>query len=146
MVDWKRVMIDELRNYRLWQNSLDATNERAREIENMMQSPMGGSYDKTPVMGGASTLEDRWLNGIAEVWLLREAHSATEQRVKQIEQALSLLTDEERLVLELFYIDRPSRHIDELRERLCVEKSQVYRIEERALRRFTHAMIGQIET
>ena len=146
MVDWKRVAIDDLRSYALQKDSLASTKELAESIAKRLQSPSGGGYDREPVMGGCSTVEDRWIAGIVEKELLWEAYETTAQHISRIEHALAMLSDDERLVLELFYINRPRRYIDELCERLCVEQSRVYQIKDKALSKFTLAMFGQLRT
>ena len=143
MVDWKRVAIDDLRSYALQKDSLASTKERAESIAKRLQSPAGGGYDQEPVMCGSSTVEDRWIAGIVEKELLWEAYETTAQHIARVEHGLSVLTDDERLALELFYVRRPARYIDELCDRLCVERAAVYKIKDRALEKFTLAMFGQ---
>ena len=62
-----------------------------------------------------------------------------------VEGGLSVLDDEERLVLDRFYIHRAKGNVGELCERLNVEQATVYRKRDIALRRFTIALYGPLE-
>ena len=55
------------------------------------------------------------------------------------------LTEDERVVLDKFYINRPTRHIDRLCDELHCEKSTVYRLKDSGLKKFTIAMYGILD-
>ena len=59
-----------------------------------------------------------------------------------LDRALGSLTDEERLVLELFYIRRRKDHVGELKQRLGYESSTIYRIKDTALKRLSERLYG----
>ncbi len=65
--------------------------------------------------------------------------------VEQIEKALSLLDEKEKLVLDRFYISPAKGNADRLCDELNVEKTMVYRIKDQALRTFTIALYGLTE-
>ena len=64
----------------------------------------------------------------------------------QVDKALAVLGEEEKLVLDRFYIHRAKGNAGELCERLNVEQATVYRKRDSALRRFTIALYGVTET
>ena len=66
--------------------------------------------------------------------------------VVQVDKALAVLDNEERLVLDRFYIHWTRGNVGELCERLNVEQATVYRKRDSALRRFTIALYGVAET
>ncbi len=66
--------------------------------------------------------------------------------VKLTERGLSQLTDEERRVLERFFIYRGGRHVDDLMEELCYERTRIYELKDEALYKFTVAMYGMPES
>ena len=72
-------------------------------------------------------------------------YKAVSKLVRQIEIALSLLGEDEQLALERFYIHRQEQHVERLCEELGYEKSRVYELKDRALRRFTIAMYGILD-
>ena len=63
-----------------------------------------------------------------------------------VDRALEVLDDEERLVLDRFYIHRAKGAVAELCDRLNLEKSAVYDRRDKALRHFTLALYGVTET
>ena len=63
-----------------------------------------------------------------------------------VEGGLSILEDEERLVLDLLFIRRPKGAIDLLCDLLSTSKSAIYRRRDEALRRFTMALYGALES
>lgn len=66
--------------------------------------------------------------------------------VAQVDKALAVLDDEERLVLDKFYIHRAKGNVGELCERLNLEKTAVYDRRDKALRRVTIALYGVTES
>ena len=66
--------------------------------------------------------------------------------VSVVDRALEVLDDEERLVLDRFYIHRAKGAVVELCDRLNLEKSAVYDRRGKALRHFTLALYGVTET
>ncbi len=65
--------------------------------------------------------------------------------VKRVEDGLSVLTSEERLVLERFFI-RPEKHAaDRLAGDLHLDVKTVYRRKEAAVHKFTTALYGCTE-
>ncbi len=66
--------------------------------------------------------------------------------VSMVEGGLSILEDEERLVLELLFIRKPKGAIDLLCDLLGTSKSVVYTRRDKALRHFTMALYGAVES
>lgn len=62
-------------------------------------------------------------------------------RIRGIERALGDLDEDEARVLDLFYINRIHGASDRLCEILCVERSHVYRIKQRALEKFSSRVV-----
>ena len=62
-----------------------------------------------------------------------------------VDGGLGVLDDEERLVLDRFYIHRGKGNVSRLCEELAVEQSSIYRRRDAALRKFTVALYGCAE-
>lgn len=75
----------------------------------------------------------------------RKRLEAAKTEVAQVERALSLLSETEKKVIYLLYVDRRRRAVDELMEALCYEKSNIYKIRDRALLKLTIALYGAVE-
>ena len=85
------------------------------------------------------------LDNIVERERLKLVYHADRRLVRLIDRGLSALSKEERLVIDLFYIDRPRDYIEELIKRLGYERAQIYRIKDNALYKFTVNMYGITE-
>ena len=141
-MDWKKEAIEDLRNYEALKLSLHNIPEAMEALTEQYLSVKSGMSDAIPVNGGTSTAEDKMINNIAKRERLKHNHAAAAKLLDCIDKALQTLTDNERLVLEKFYINRPKRHIEHLCEVLGYEKTRVYEIADKALMRFTKAMYG----
>ena len=102
--------------------------------------------DATPVMGGGNTREDALLSNMAHREELARTLRQAKAWVETVDAGLAVLDDEERLVLDRFYIRRAKGNVDRLCEELCREKSVVYARRDKALRHFTIALYGLVET
>jgi ArpU family phage transcriptional regulator len=94
------------------------------------------------VQGGGSRIEDRMLSNIVERERLAHTYRAAKRLVELTERGLDGLDERERLVLERFYITPAKNAVPRLSEELFVEKSQVYRIKDDALYKFTICQYG----
>ena len=66
--------------------------------------------------------------------------------VKVVDSGLSVLDDEDWLVLYLCFIHKDKGSINELCERLHIDHRTVYKRRDKALRRFTLALYGALES
>lgn len=139
---WRECAITDLKKYRAMSASLTNIPEKIQILKIRFESVKSGSSDSTPVQGGGSHMEEAIIDNIVERKRLALLYHADRRLVRLIERGLSELSKEERLVIDLFYIDRPRNHVDELAKRLNCEKSQVYRIKDIALYKFTITMYG----
>lgn len=141
-MDWKKAAEDDLKLYNLRMLSLDNISERIATLKASKEGVKACVIDKAPVKGGQSKYEEMLINCIVEIERLSLNYEVTERLIKLTERGLSVLDDEEREVLESFYISGSERCLDVLRERLGYEKSQIYRIKDRALQKYTVACFG----
>lgn len=146
MVNWEKVAIDDLRKYEKMRHSLVSIREKQAALDLQSGVIRSSFRDSEPVSGsGSSGAEDRLISNIVERERLDGNYHAVEKLVAQIDAALAMLDDQERLVLERFYINRCPGYIDRLCGELGYEQAQVYRIKNEAIRNFTRAMYGLIE-
>jgi len=144
-MDWKREAVDKLRCYEAKRTSLERSAEEFCRLGDEMTSIRSAMTDSTPVQGGSSTREDIMVNNIARREELRLARRDAARWVKMVDGALSVLDEDERLVLDRMYIHRAKGNVDRLCEELEREKPTVYRLKDRALRHFTLALYGVTE-
>lgn len=145
-MDWRKMSIERLRDYENRKRALELIPEQIETLEMNFTAIRSASSDSTPVKGGSGNKrEDALINNIAKREELERNLGIAEAEVRITETALATLTDEERTVLYKFFINRPRRHIEELCEQLCYEKTRVYEIKDNALRKFTLSCYGIVE-
>lgn len=145
-MNWKREAIDKLKNYEAHQKALETIPQELRRLEIGYTSIRSATTDSTPISGGGSTREDAMLSNIIHRDELERRLQESKLWVGVVDAALGVLDDEERLVLDRFYIHQAKGAARELCERLNVEQSTIYRKRDSALRHFTLALYGVTET
>lgn len=136
-MNWKQEAIDKLRNYTVRKQSLNTLPAQLEEVQLRQQSLQAA--------GGAGRGRQEAMLLDARVYQeeLERRLEMTRQWVRAVEDALAALTDEERLVLDLFFIHPVPDHIETLCMALGIENPPgVYKRKDRALRRFTMALYG----
>ena len=137
---WKQAAIERLKLYEPKRLSLKSIPQEIRRLELEMQSIRSATSDGSPSKGGGSGREDMYLSNIVR---REELECSLEQAriwVSLTDSALSLLNDEERLLLDRFFI-----HQDRLAGDLHIDVKTVYRRKDDALCRFTVALYGKTE-
>ena len=145
-MNWKREAIDKLKNYEAHREALENIPKEIKRLESAYAGIRSATTDGTPVSGGGNTREDSMLSNIVHRDELKRRLKEARLWVAQVDKALAVLDDEERLVLDRFYIHRAKGNVGELCERLNVEQATVYRKRDSALRRFTIALYGVTDT
>ena len=144
-MNWKREAIDKLKNYEAHREALENIPKELQRLESVYTG-IRSSVGSTAVSGGGGSREDTMLSNIIHRDELKRRLKEARLWVAQVDKALAVLDDEERLVLDRFYIHRAKGNVGELCERLNVEQATVYRKRDSALRRFTIALYGVTET
>ena len=145
-MDWKREAADKLKCYEAKRTSMERAREEVRRLEDDMTRIRSATTDGTPVSGGTSTREDAMVNNIARREELKVAMREASAWVKIVDGGLAVLDEEERHILDRFYIHRAKGNVDRLCDELHVEIATVYRRRDKALRHFTLALYGVVET
>ena len=143
-MNWQKEAINDLKSYQARKLSITNMQHRIKELEQTVIK-LGSISSDVPVQGGLSKQEDALINNIAERDRLNQNIDAVQCLLDIIDNGLSVLTDEERLVLDRFYINRIFQHIEKLCEELHCEKSRIYAIKDKALYKFTIAMYGVVD-
>lgn len=143
-MDWKQESKEELREYVAKRTALESIPVEIAQLRSEM-SRLGGSSSSVPVKGGGSRWEDRQVNLIVKCDKLESSLVYVKNWVEKVERGLSVLSTEERLILDRFYINPAKGNVDRLCGELHLEKSAVYDRMYTALRRYTLGRYGCIE-
>lgn len=145
-MNWKREAIDKLKNYEAHRQALENIPREIKRLESAYTGLRSASTENAPVSGGGGTREDCVLSNIVLRDELKRRLKEARLWVAQVDKALAVLGEEEKLVLDRFYIHPAKGNAGELCERLNVEQATVYRKRDSALRRFTIALYGVTDT
>lgn len=145
-MNWKFEAIDKLKGYEAHKRSLTSIPEEIKRLNVALTAIRSAATDSTPVSGGGSTREDAMLSNIVHREELKRALEQAKLWVDIVDGGLAVLDKEERLVLDRFYIHREKGNIDRLCEELGRVKSVVYDRRDKALRHFTIALYGCVES
>ena len=145
-MNWKFEAIEKLKEYTARKNALESIPEEIKRLEEDAQRIRAASTDATPVQGGGSAREDMLLTNIVHREELQRRLSDAQRWVDIVDGGLAVLTDDDRLVLDRFYIHPMRGNVDRLCDDLAIEKAAVYKRKEKALRRFTVALYGATES
>lgn len=140
-MNWKRESIDELREYEAKRVAMENIPEEIRQL-NAQMVKLGGSSDPTPVKGGSAPWEERQINLIVKIEKLKMSLEYASEWVSKVERGLAVLSNEERLILDRFYINPAKGNVDRLCGDLHLEKTAVYSRKDAALRHYTLARYG----
>lgn len=145
-MNWVREAESKLRDYSAKEQSLESVTERITQLNLEMSCVRSATTDGTAVHGGGNGREDALLNNIAERDELERANLSTAEWLEWVNGALIALSDTDKNLLDKFYINRRKGHVERLCEEMHLEKAQVYRRKEAALRKFTLLLYGATET
>ncbi len=145
-MNWKYEAMEKLRDYEAKKQSLSTLPGEIRRLELDAQRIRSACGDGTPVKGGGSTREDMMLSNIVHREELERALEMARKWVELVEAGLEILSAEDRLVLERFYMYPERGNVERLCGELGIEKATAYRRRDAALRRFTLSLYGGVET
>ena len=145
-MNWKREAIDKLKNYEAHREALENIPKEIKRLESAYAGIRSATTDGTPVSGGGNTREDSMLSNIIHRDELKRQLKEAGLWVSQVDEALDILSDEEKMVLERLFIHPVKGAMSALSEQLNIDKTTVYRRRDKALRRFTIALYGAVET
>lgn len=144
-MNWQKISIDRLRDYETRERALLLIPEQLEALNMSFAAVRAARTDGTPVKEGGNKREDALINNIVMRQELERNLEIVEAEKAITDKGLAVLTEEEKTVLYKFYINRPRRHVEELCETLCYEKTRIYEMKEVALRKFTLACYGIVD-
>lgn len=141
-MNWQKEAIADLRCHEKRKAALESLADELRELRARTYGTSSPAADAVPVQGGSSTAEERWIAAIDELERKKEIYRLTKRRVDAVERGLAALDEQQREILEAFFINRVQGHVQALAEKYHVEQSRVYQMKDQAVRDFTLARYG----
>ena len=145
MTDYKKVCKWELGRYYEKLMAIDSLQDEIDMLNARMEGIRSPKMDATPVQGGSSTAEDRIINAICNRDNPTVNHELVKWQVRQMDRGLSILTDQQRRILEVAVMRREYNAIDRLCDELHISRSELYRRMDEALKRYAICRYGVTE-
>ena len=139
---WKMKCKADLFNLRKNEAAILSIPEEINMERERMTSIKSASTGTAPVQGGGTSYEERMNNSICLIDLLSDNLRFAEAEVRLTKKALATLTDEERRVLEVLYIDKQKNGVQRLREAFGCDERTIWRKASRALDGYNTARHG----
>lgn len=145
-MNWKQEAIEKLEQYDAKKQSLRSIPTEIDRLESLARQIRGSRTDGIAVRSSSGGREDMLLNNIIQREELNWSLEQAQKWVGLVESGLGVLNDEDRLILDRFYIRSEKGAADRLAGDLCMDVKTVYRRKDAALRRFTIALWGCVES
>lgn len=139
---WKMKCKADLFNLRKNEAAILSIPEEINMERERMTSIKSASTGTAPVQGGGTSYEERMNNSICLIDLLSDNLRFSETEARLTRKALATLTDEERRVLEVLYIDKQKNGVQRLCDELGCDERTVWRKATRALEGYNTARHG----
>lgn len=132
-ITYKDLMIKDLSNLNRWRFAIVQEKEELETIKAELATIKATNYDKMPTGSGDNTQEEKLVTAIARKDQKEAELEYNRRRVADMERLLAQLTDDERLIIERTVICKDQYTVDSLAEDLNCERTNVYRMKNKAL-------------
>lgn len=144
-MDWYIFSIKRLREYEMRKQSLDNIKEQISILESQFTGLRAATADGTPTGDNENRREDMLIHNISKREELKNNYKLVFRDISITENGLKALTEEERRILFVFFIERQKNYVERLCEELFISKTELYRRKDEALKKFTMACYGILE-
>ena len=133
--------IQRLKDYEMRKQSLVNIPEQIKTLEMQFLSIKSGEIDGMP-KGSGTKSDDMLIYNIAKRDELNFNLEIAQREVALTERGLATLTEDEKTILEYFYIARQYNHVQKLMDKLHISQAGVFRAKDAALKKFTMSLYG----
>lgn len=145
-LDKRSAAIAAIKDYGAMQFIIRTTDDEVKKEHDKMASIGGIRYDGVPHSHNPQAAEDRIINCIDEIDVLKERYRQAVEYMDWFRPAWEQLTEDERYVLETFYGDANtygSNAVYYIAEYFKIEQSSAYKRKNRALDHLTVLLFGK---
>ena len=145
-LDKRSATIDAIKDYESMQFIIDHTGDEIKAEREKMSGVASPNWDGMPHGYNPGAAEDRILNGIEEIDILKERYRQAVEYMEWFQPAWNQLTEDERFVLETFYGEENSygnNAVSNIASYFGIEQSSAYKRKNRALNQLTVLLFGK---
>ena len=135
-MDWKICAVEDLRRYNLMKAGILNSEDKLRTIESDVMRARSALEDRR------KRIDSRLVDALVEGERLKTNILTAKTLTKLVERGLSILCDNDRRILEIFYMSGVTKPATHLVKELGYSPRSIYRARDRALEKFTLAMYG----
>ncbi len=139
---WEKLAIEKLEDYRALSVSAENLREQIAELESDATSIRSMTFD-SQVVRSSGKQSDPLMNNLAERGEKQKRLKRMLKEMQWVERAMSVLSEEQRLILDRSYIHPEKGAIERLCSELGYEKTTIYKKREHALEKFSLAYHGE---
>lgn len=136
--------LDALKDYGSMQFILEHTPDNIRAEHEKMENVRSPSFDRMPHAHNPQACEERILNGIEEIDVLKERYRQALEYMAWFQPAWENLTEGEQYVLKAFYLSNGTAEpVGTVCEHFSIERSSAYNKKNRALKHLALLLYGK---
>ena len=122
---------------------IEHTPEDIQNVRNRMSLTTSPTYSGIPGSHNPKSGEDRMLSGIDEIDLLQERYRQACEYQDWFYPAWLQLSEDDRYVLEVFFLSDEKDAVGSVSEHFCIERSSAYVKRKRAIERLSTLLYGK---
>ena len=144
-LDKQKATVAAIRDYRSMKFIINNTEGEISVVRARMRNLGSPAYDGMPHTHNNGSSEDRIVNGIEEIDVLKERYRQATEYMDWFQPAWNELDADERYVLETFYADDPGQTgaVYDICETFNIERSSAYNKKNRALEHLQVLLFGK---
>lgn len=142
-MNWKSEAIERLNCYKAMEQAVHNIPKELEILETDACTVRGARPDRVSGSCHMGPRDDILIGNIMKRQELKRTYENARLWVETTQGALSVLSPEEKLILESMYVSPERGVVNRLCSELGVEQSSVYRKRDNALYRFTMALYGE---
>lgn len=141
-MNYKKWLIEDLQNLERQKFAITQLQEELETVKAEYAAIKATNYDKMPKGSGENIQEEKLLTAIAKKDELEANLKFTRMKVADMERLLAQLPDDERLIIQRTVINKEKYAADSLADELCYERTQIWRLKNKALCHLTQLRHG----
>ena len=142
-LDKRGATVNALRDYGRMGFIISHTDDEVKVVHEKMGGISSPQFDGMPHTHNPHAAEDRMAEGMDEISVLRERYREAVEFMAWFEPAWAELTEDERYVLECFYMGADGPAVSAVCERFQIERNSAYRRKNRALSKLSVMLYGK---
>ena len=142
-LDKRGATANALRDYGRMEFIISHTDDEVKAVHEKMGGISSPQFDGMPHTHNPHAAEDRMAEGMDEISVLRERYREAVEFMAWFKPAWEELTEDERYVLECFYMGTDGPAVNAVCERFQIERNSAYRRKNRALSKLSVMLYGK---